>query len=268
MEGYTSITHNIGDKLAFIITFGTSWIVQANVWQRISAAKTPHDAKKMMVISFIVFIPLYLLVTITGMLSILSFNTIPEGGIVSNMLLQFSNPIIASIIFLGLCSALMSTMDSMFNTGSLAITIDLYKRYVAPKKSAKTYVQIGRIATLIIAGMALFIGVKIQSVLTISWIGADFIATGAFIPLVLGFIWKRGTSLAAFCTMLFGLIFSSYNLAHSLGAPLPVAWEIASAKQAIIGMATALIIYVSISLLFKGNREKGEKFIKETEILK
>ncbi len=268
MEGYTSFTHNLSDKLAFIITFGTSWMVQANVWQRISAAKTPADARKMMAISFFVFIPLYLLVTLTGMLTLLSFDVIPEGGIVSNMLLQFSNPFIAGVIFLGLCSALMSTMDSMFNTGALTLTIDLYKRYMAPNKSAQTYVWVGRGATLLIAAMALFIGVKIQSVLTISWIGADFIATGAFVPLVLGFLWKRGTATAAFVTMIFGLLFSSYNLAHSLGAPLPVAWEIASTEQAILGMSIALGLYIIISLITKNNREKAECFINETQIIK
>lgn len=33
--GFLSFMHNIEDKIAYVITFGASWIVQANVWQRI-----------------------------------------------------------------------------------------------------------------------------------------------------------------------------------------------------------------------------------------
>ena len=30
--GYTSFFTNVSDHLAFVITFGTSWMIQANVW--------------------------------------------------------------------------------------------------------------------------------------------------------------------------------------------------------------------------------------------
>lgn len=66
-EGYTSLFSNVSDHLAYVITFGTSWMIQANVWQRISAAKKATDAKKMMLISFFAFIPLYFMVIYTGM---------------------------------------------------------------------------------------------------------------------------------------------------------------------------------------------------------
>lgn len=40
----------------------------------------------------------------------------------------------------------------------------------------------------------MIIALQIRSVLTIAWIGSDFLTSGAFIPLVLGFLWVRGTS--------------------------------------------------------------------------
>ncbi len=266
--GYTSFMHNIGDNIAYVITFGTSWMIQANVWQRISAARTPSSARKMMGISFMVFIPLYLMVTLTGMFSLVSYPEVPEGGVVSSMLLGLDNPILSALIFVGLSSAIMSTMDSMFNTGALALTIDFYKRYIKPDKSPTHYVYIGRISTLIIAVLALFIGTQITSVLTISWIGADFIATGAFVPLIGGFIWRRGTATAALVSMVFGFIFSTYNLLVAVGIDLPVHWEIASAKQAIIGISTSTLLYVVVSLLTKANYPKADSFIATAAIVK
>ncbi|MFI3283256.1 MAG: sodium:solute symporter family protein [Rikenellaceae bacterium] len=263
---FTDINHNLSDNLAYVITFGTSWMVQANVWQRISAADTPRSARKMMAISFVLFIPLYLMVTLTGMLSIASYGESPQGGIVAAMLQAISNPWIRGLIFVGLCSAIMSTMDSMFNTGALSLTVDIYQRHLRPYKSSSHYVMVGRAATLLVAILALAIGIGIREVLTVSWIGADFIASGAFIPLIFGFLWRRGTSKGALYSMIFGLIFSSYNLAVALGTPLPVAWDIASAKQAIIGISLSAVIYFCVSLLTKEDSSKAQQFICDTQV--
>ncbi len=267
-EGYTSFFHGVGDNIAFVVTFGTSWMIQANIWQRISAAKSPSSARKMMGISFVAFIPLYMMVTLTGMLSLMIFDEVPSGGVVAALLKGLDRPLIGALIFVGLCSAIMSTMDSMFNTGALSLTQDIYKKYVAPNRSARSYVNVGRITTLLIALVALFIGVKIKSVLTISWIGADFLASGAFVPLVLGFVWRRGTTKAALVSMCFGLLFSTYNLLVALGLDLPTAWEIASTEQAIIGITSSLVIYVAVSLLTKPEFEQADRFIEQVQIIK
>ncbi len=267
-EGFTSFFHNIGDNIAYVITFGTSWMIQANVWQRIMAAKSPASARKMMAISFVVFIPLYLMVTVTGMFSAVIFETIPSGGVVANLLLGLKSPLLGGVIFIGLCSAIMSTMDSMFNSGALSLTVDVFQRHIAPNASAKTTVLVGRLSTAIIALAALFIGVNIKSVLTISWIGADFIATGAFVPLILGFVWRRGNSKAALSSMIFGLIFSLYNLIVALGAQLPTYWQIASSTQAIVGMCSSAVIYIVVSLLTEPEYQKADAFIKKVAIVK
>lgn len=264
---YTSFFSNISDNMAYVITFGTSWMIQANIWQRISAAKKANDARKMMIFSFFVFIPLYLMVTYTGMFSSVFYTSIPSGGIIPNMVKNISNPILSSLIFVGLCAAIMSTMDSLINTGALSLAVDLYKPYINPSASAKHNVKVGRISTFIIGFLALFIALQIKSVLTISWIGSDFLTTGAFIPLILGFIWKRGTTQAAIISMIFGLVFSSYNMLVALGLKLPTAWEIASAEQAIIGISISFVLYITTSFLTKSDVQKSSSFIKKANIL-
>lgn len=265
--GYTSFFHNVSDHLAFVITFGTSWMIQANVWQRISAAKKVNDAKRMMFISFFAFIPLYLMVIFTGMFASVFYDTLPNGGIVPDLIANISNPIVSSLLFVGLCSAIMSTLDSLINTGALSLTVDIYKKYLYPKSTPTHDVIVGRVSTLIIAAVALLIALEIRSVLTIAWIGSDFLTTGAFIPLVLGFLWSRGTSIAAITSMLFGFLFSTYNLFAALGFNLPVAWDIASAEQAITGISISLLLYVGISLFTKDDMIKSKSFIKKANIL-
>jgi len=260
---FFSFTHNISNNIVYLITFGSSWMIQANIWQRISATKTPGDAKKMMKLSFVVFIPLYLMVTLTGMLSIGLYDIIPEGGIVPAMIKDYMPTTMAALIFVGICSAIMSTMDSMINTGALVLSVDIFKRKLFPKASPEIMVLAGKLSTLIIAAIAVLIGLEIRSIVKISWIGSDYLATGAFVPLILAFIWKRGNSKAAFASILFGLIFSTYNLCVALGLELPTLWDIASVKQALIGMTGSLIVYVITSLLTKNENEKASIFIRE-----
>jgi SSS family solute:Na+ symporter len=261
--GYTNFFHNVTENLAYVITFGSAWMIQANVWQRISAARTPTDARKMMAISFIAFVPLYLMISCTGMFAAVFYADVPAGGIIPDMVKNLSSPILSAVLFLGLCSAIMSTMDSMINTASLSLTVDVWQKYVRPKAGNKEQVLVGRLSTFLVAGVALFVGTQVRSVLTISWIGSDFIATGVFFPLVLGFIWKKGTARAAVASMVFGLIFSTYNLLVALGLELPTAWEIASVKQAMYGMGGSLIIFITVSLLSNGNDAKADTFIKQ-----
>lgn len=265
--GYTSFFTGVADNLAYVITFGTSWMIQANIWQRISAAKKGSDAKKMMLFSFIAFIPLYFMVTYTGMFSSVLYETVPKTGIIPDLVSNLANPIVSSILFVGLCSAIMSTMDSLINTGALSLTVDVFQKYVQPKAAPKTGVIVARVSTIIMALIGLFIALKIQSVLTISWIASDFLTSGAFVPLVLGFLWARGTAKAAVVSMVFGLVFASYNLAVALGADFPVAWEIASAKQAIIGISISFVLYVGVSLLTKPETDKALRFIKKANVL-
>ena len=266
--GYTDFFHDMTKNLPYVITFGTSWMIQANVWQRISAARNAGDARKMMAMSFVAFIPLYLMISLTGMFASVLYDEIPTGGLIPDMVKNIGSPFWSAILFLGLCSAIMSTMDSMINTASMSLTVDVWQKYVHPKAPEKEQVLVGRVATFAVALLALFIGVRVRSVLTISWIGADFIATGVFVPLVLGFLWKRGTAKAAVASMLFGLVFSTYNLLVALGIPLPTHWEIASVSQALYGMTGSLLIFVIVSFSTRGNPEKANAFIKTAGLRK
>ena len=265
--GYTSFFNNVADNLAYVITFGTSWMIQANIWQRISAAKKATDAKKMMLFAFTAFIPLYLMVTYTGMFASVLYETVPASGIVPDMISNISNPLLSAILFVGLSAAIMSTMDSLINTGALSLTVDVYQKYINTEASETRSVVIARISTFIMGALALLIAMEIKSVLTISWIGSDFLTSGAFVPLVLGFLWAKGTSQAATVSMVFGLLFSTYNLLVALGIDLPIAWEIASATQALIGIGISLTLFVGFSLFTADDIEKSRAFVKKANVL-
>ncbi len=225
----------------YVITFSLAWAIQANVWQRISATRDVREAKRMTGMSLFAFIPLYLIVVLTGMAGIVLYKELPEGGIVSAIVLNEMSPLMGAFVFVGISAAIMSTMDSLLNTAAMTWTLDI--------QSKGNQLRTARYATLGATLIALLIALQIRSILEISWIAADLITTGAFVPLILGYFWKRGNNQAALASMTWALLYCGYNLAIQLGLNLPTCWQANSAAQVAYGLLVSLILYVGISLL-------------------
>ena len=254
---YMSVTAGASKYMTYVITFGCAWMIQANVWQRISAAHTDKDARRMTVLSFFAYIPLYLIVVLTGMAGIVMFDHLPEGGVVTTIVMDYMPPVLGAVVFVGISAAIMSTMDSLINTGAMTLSIDLASR----ERSEQEKLAFSRRATLIVTALALLISLGIRSILEVSWIASDVITTGVFVPLILGFFWKRGNSSGAMASMIFGLVYCSYNLLISFGVSLPAFWTPQSAPQVLIGAGASVVIYVAVSLLTPPDFEKAERFI-------
>lgn len=253
---YCSLTAGAGKYLSYVFTFGCSWMIQANVWQRVSAARTDTDARKMTVLSFFVYIPLYLIVVFTGMAGLVLFDRLPEGGVVTALVQHDMPPLLGAFVFVGISAAVMSTMDSLLNTGAMTLTMDLC--HPAEEKKA---LRFSRTATLLVTGAALLISLKIRSILEISWIASDIITTGVFVPLLAGFFWRRGTSQGAMVSMLWGLCYCGYNLLIGFGVPLPHFWQFQSPLQVFLGAGISAVLYVAVSLCTKPEFEKADAFI-------
>lgn len=257
--GYMSFFYGAQKYMVYVITFGGSWVIQANVWQRISASRNDKDARKMTVMSFFAYIPLYLMVVFTGMAGITLFDEIPEGGIVTAVVTKYMDPFLGALVFVGISAAIMSTMDSLINTGAMTLSIDLFGKGESEEKKLK----FSRLATLLVTATALIISLRIRSILDISWMASDIITTGVLVPLVMGFLWKRGNSKGAVSSMAAGLIYCLYNLLIGFGVKLPSFWEQQSALQVVLGVILSLAVYVSVSLLTPAEKEKAEDFIKK-----
>lgn len=259
-ENYLYMFSGLNKYGMYVLSFGLSWMIQANIWQRVSASRNVNDAKKMATLSFFLFIPLYLIVVLTGMSGIVLFDELPEGGIINAITTSYMPEFLSILVFVGITAAIMSTMDSLINTGAMTILLDL--NFMKDKKG----VNGSRIATLIVSIISFVIALQFRSILEISWIASDIITTGVFVPLILGFYWKRGTEKGAMGSMIFGILYCFYNLIRGLGIDLPAFWEYQSGTQVVLGIAFSLVIYVVVSLLSKEEIEKAEKLRKKAGI--
>lgn len=243
----------------YVITFGCAWMIQANVWQRISAARSDRDARKMTIMSFFAYIPLYLMVVFTGIAGFVLYPKLPEGGIVTALVMDYLSPVLGALVFIGISAAIMSTMDSLINTASMTLTLDLLPTHPDEQKQLSR----SRTTTLAVTAVALLISLRIRSILQISWMASDIITTGVFVPLVMGFFWRRGNRHGALASLATGFVYCIYNLAIGLGLPLPSFWEAQSAQQVILGVALSFFVYVGVSLATPPEYEKADAFLQQ-----
>ena len=258
LNDYTNVFNGVSKYLTYIITFGCAWMIQANVWQRISATKDTKDAKKMTIMSFFAYIPLYLIVVFTGMAAFAIYDKMPEGGVILAIIQDYMNPVLGAIAFVGISAAIMSTTDSLINTAAMTLSIDLNN-----EKDDKKKLKYSQLSTLIITVVAVLIALKVRSILSVSWIASDIITTGVFVPLIMGFFFRFGNSKGALASMMYGSFFCLYNFIITLGISLPKFWEIQSTQQVIIGVVGSFVIYVIVSLITKNDLDykKADHFL-------
>ena len=107
----------------------------------------------------------------------------------------------------GLIAALMSTIAAALNSISTLVSIDIYKR-IKPETTDKSLIRIGRIVSIlimIVAALWSTQGDKFSSVFEAINRVAAALAPPVATVLLFGVLYKRGTSDAAFVTLLAGL---------------------------------------------------------------
>jgi SSS family solute:Na+ symporter len=177
---------------------------------------------------------------------------------------------IVGLISAGLIGAILSSIDSMMNSASTIVTIDIYKRYINPAASDREMIRIGRmsiVAFVVFAAlMAIFLldpnSEKNFFLQIVNY--QNYLTPGLLVAFALGMLWKRGTAVAAFVTIISGVFFSwlaEYIYNHYLGSISAVAelfGEQLNFFHRVVGVILlCCIIYVVTSLLTKADEEKG-----------
>ena len=255
--GYFSPFAGASKYLAYVITFGSAWAIQANVWQRVSAARNDGDARKMAVLSFAAYIPLYLIVVFTGMAGLALFGVMPEGGVVTAVVMRYMHPVLGALAFVGISAAIMSTMDSLINTAAMTLVLDL----MPSRRSETAALAMSRVATLAVTCLALLVSLRIRSILEVSRIASDIITTGIFVPLVMGFFWRRGNTKGALASMAVGFVYCAYGLLAEFGVPLLVLGAPGSALPILAGIGLSLAVYIGVSLCTASEYDKADAFM-------
>ncbi|PKO98105.1 MAG: sodium:solute symporter [Bacteroidetes bacterium HGW-Bacteroidetes-8] len=189
--------------------------------QRILSTRKPSDAAKMSGFTILVlYAPRYLMVAGLAALSIVYLS--PQlAGMGANVDFETILPMaitkfvpvgLKGLLLAGLLAAFMGTLAAFVNSAPAYIVNDLYKRYINPNASPKTYVRYSYLASIILVVVGVGFGFYAKSLNSLTlWITSSLYG-GYAASNVLKWIWWRFNGYGYFWGMLFGLMSSTIKL--------------------------------------------------------
>ena len=181
--------------------------------QRVLAARTPKEAAMMSGLVSICTMPRWFMVAGVTVLALVFFSDemtamgsdIDFEQILPMVINDFLPVGVVGLLLAGLLAAFMSTFDSTVNAGAAYLVNDLYKRYVRPDASQKTYIKVSYLASFLVVALGVVFGLMAESVNQVTlWIVAGLFG-GYTAPNVLKWHWWRFNGFGYFWGMIAGV---------------------------------------------------------------
>ncbi len=175
---------------------------------------------------------------------------------------------VVGLVAAGLIGAILSSLDSMMNSGATIVTMDFYKRYINPDADEHKLVLVGRIwiAIFLVAAAVICIftmdpNSKESFFLHIASHQSKLIA-GVVVAFALGMFWKRATAAGAIVAILAGVA-CSYGLpplyAATLGAEGAFFGEQLNFMHSVfLAAVISTVLHVTVSLMTQPDAEKSK----------
>lgn len=198
--------------LVLLVGYLPGWAIEQDLWLRLQAARSTREARfaalgmLTLVGVFVIAIP-----TAVGFLSLAAFP--PEAGVeaaavggegswaigIVSGLIGGMPPLLSALMFLGIVSCQMSTVDTFANVTALALGNDLIgARGTGGRKT-------GRIASLIVLGIAFFYALWADRPGDIYYVSSGVLSAAIAIPLM-SWGWRRAGANAVVAASIIGAV--------------------------------------------------------------
>jgi SSS family solute:Na+ symporter len=277
--------------LGFVLSFGY-WCTDFLVVQRAMAANSMSAARRTPLIAAVPKMLFPALVILPGLIGIAIYqagdhflpfvDNDPAKGVDYNMtipmlLARYFPAGMLGIGFTALMASFMSGMAGNVTAFNTVWTYDIYQSYIAPGKSDKHYLWMGRWAT--VAGIFISVGTaywasKSGNIMNLLQLVFSFVNAPLFATFLLGMFWRRTTGNGAFFGLLGGTmgaaIFHGLSLAEGVKAGMsggwlnsanPITFHSAMGQNfwiAIVAWGTCFVLTILISLLTRRNKTDEE----------
>ncbi len=189
------------------------WCTDQTIVQRVLAARDKRQGQLGVILAGYLKIITPFMFYIPGILCFVLYPDLESSDHAYLTLVTGLLPVgMVGLIIAVLIAALISTIDSALNSFSTIFTLDIYCKKFRPQADQGEIRWIGRAMTLFIAVVSVFIALSMQSV------GRDlfnllqgiiaFFAPPMAAVFLIGVLWRKATSTAAFLTLVIGSIVS------------------------------------------------------------
>lgn len=175
---------------------------------------------------------------------------------------------LVGLIAAGVLGAILSSIDSMLNSGATIVTFDFYKRFVNPDASEKKLVAIGKLWVFIF-----LVSAAALTILTMDPNSTDSfflhianhqskLIAGVVVAFFLGMLWRRATAVGGLVAIVGGVIFSYLVPYIYETADLPSLKAVFGNKlnfmhSVFVSAILSLILHIVVSLMTQPDREKS-----------
>jgi solute:Na+ symporter, SSS family len=181
LSGYLDPFRNFGPNGWIFLSFVLAWTISPIALQRIQAARSERDARRGLSAAAVALFFLYTLVVVMGILSGPLFGgRMPALPLISALISEWLGPVLGGLLFTAVLAAIFSTLDTALNAGALALSRDVFDRIRSGDGTRS--VGRGRLATVILAVLALGAASRFQSILKTIGLASEIMAEGFFIP--------------------------------------------------------------------------------------
>jgi solute:Na+ symporter, SSS family len=259
-EGFMNPAANLRSNLGLMFTFVLAWIVAPELWQRMSATRTPEDARRSALTAGVVLMMLYALVIATGMLAVNHLapsDPMAQKNVLLSLAMMLPSPMLTAAVLVGVLSAVTSTIDSALNVGTLTFTRDIMHRHIWTSASNRQLVNMSRVCTTFIGLPAVVIALYYQDIIKVLWISADIYASTMFVPIMGLFFARNSGRMAGILGMSFGFVpvlFSFLRDFHMLTLP---GWWPAWPFTTLLGVSCSLLGFCLGAFLHHLSRRKS-----------
>jgi Na+/proline symporter len=149
------------------------------------------------------------------------------------------------LVVASLAAAYMSTISTHLNWGASYIVDDVYRRFVAPDRDEKSYVRVGRVATVALVVLASAVSLWLQNALQAFQILLQ-IGAGTGLVFLLRWFWWRINAWSELSAMIVSFLVAVYfQFVHAaLGLP-----PLDPSLQLVVGVLVTTVGWVTVTLL-------------------
>ena len=153
--------------------------------QRILMAKDEKQSSQSLVISGLLYIPFYAVITVVALSAVLMFPDIHPNSAFLNVLDCSLPTVVKGIAVSGVLAVIMSTADSLLNVSSIAITKDVISVLSSSKISDKTELKLSRIMTTLLGFASIYVATMFSSMIDFGLYFSNFWTPTVVAPMFL-----------------------------------------------------------------------------------
>jgi solute:Na+ symporter, SSS family len=186
------LSSNFGfpELASYLLLVGSTYVVGPDIYSRLFCARDTRTAKKAVLWTAVLLVPIALAITIMGMGASVLFPQISAEQALPTLILSLFPAWVGGLVLAALISAVMSSADATILSASTIITVDILarKRPAWDKEKLLKYTRIGVLALgLLSLGLALML----QGVINAMMFAYTVFTCGVILPVLVGFFRHR-----------------------------------------------------------------------------